>query len=335
MARPIHTYVDIEFLRGFYKARPKDELDPSGDFQVWQDLQLFLAYRTDITFSKHGTNLKDLSEDNPLARLFVENALNGSSGFACVDIFQPIEPKDFLDVNPNCTFILRDSEDKSFDAEGYGVVATNSNAILSTWKKFARGTDFHVDKVDGNFTGFQDLLKFRSPVNSIVITDNYILSQRSKIKANILEILTNLIPKRKGDSKFPLEVMIVTCTVDGTLPAINSLITEHLKKELRSAAITVSIVKIKQESFHDRLIFSHFFYFESGQSFNYCNEMGKIFPGMSTSLKAFPLPFSPSGKLPCADMAKKRLRKLARVVNDCLQCEGPKTNRLLDIAMRK
>ena len=334
MGRPIHTYVDIEFLRGFYRARPKEELDPSGDFQIWQDLQMFLAFRTDITFSTQGINLEDLTE-NPLARIFAQNAEHVGSGYSRISSFQAIVPKDFLEANPNCTFLLRDSQDKSFDAEGYGVVATNSDAILGTWKKFARGTDFHVDRDEGDFSGFQDLLKFRTPVNSILITDNYILSQRSKIKANILEILTNLIPKRRGDSKVPLEIMIVTCTVDGTLPEINSFITEHLKKELRSAAVTVSIVKIKQESFHDRLIFSHFFYFESGQSFNYCNEMGKLFPGMSTSLKAFPLPFSPSGKLPYADMAKKRLRKLARVVNDCLQCEGPKTNRLLEIAMRK
>lgn len=138
------------------------------------------------------------------------------------------------------------------------------------------------------FDSWAKLEAFKHPLNSVLIVDGYLLSDKSqqRIDQNLKPLLKSILPKKKNT--LPIDITIITeeGPKNSTFLAIKLELEEHLKSELPDLVFDLSIIKfdkniiykIASEGFniHDRRIITNYFWLESGIGFNIMNDRGKV-----------------------------------------------------------
>jgi hypothetical protein len=178
---------------------------------------------------------------------------------------------------------------------GYAFIG-NEN-FKSAWSLFQekmifKTIDAPFDKNDPSlFKDWSDFSHFKKvPVNSIIICDKYILSNKrnAEIKNNLLKILENLIPE---DYLGTLDLLIISEKIDELSGQDELLKVKKIAGQIHSLLAKYKNIKFKiciaknQKSFkprdgmelHDRIIYSNYYTIESTAGFSlYINNKERI-----------------------------------------------------------
>ena len=101
---------------------------------------------------------------------------------------------------PNFKFFFVDKEIKNDQLiEGYGYYTSNSSSLNTIWRKFySRRSNEDLKRYINksshkySFTKWADLKEFQSPVNTLVISDNYLFETKENVEFNLKELLKNI-----------------------------------------------------------------------------------------------------------------------------------------------
>lgn len=184
----------------------------------------------------------------------------------------------FLDVSINNCSELRSK---------FGFAFFCVQDIESQWKAFYFGHDRDdlvlpiTDSIKCNpkFDSWKILEKFNFPINSILIVDPYILSEKAKIKNNLVGILKVLSQKLPENSI--VEIVVVAIDDEKSNEAWEAK-WEILQDELRLITETKNKLSFalyrypKNLNDHCRFILTNYWYIKSGDSFNYFTEKGLL-----------------------------------------------------------
>jgi len=181
----------------------------------------------------------------------------------------------------------------------FGLEYLNVHNLSDRWKLYFshnplinRKTTQDTDVPDEfRFDSWDKLRTFAHPLNSILIVDYYLLKWKVKndfhlnLKNNIIPMLVNLLAQASTD--IPVEILIISQVMENQFltPAERIKYSkETIESELRKNSIlnvNLSIVihdkanyPSELEAFHDRAIFTNYFYIESGMGFSLFKDKG-------------------------------------------------------------
>ncbi|MCC8119157.1 MAG: hypothetical protein LIP09_10505 [Bacteroidales bacterium] len=112
-----------------------------------------------------------------------------------------------------------------------------------------------------------------SPINAVIITDNFLFKKRERNSFSLFEIIRNLIPY---DLKIPFHISIFFNNGDGSVTKeMAQSIIEQIHKLVDNKKILVQIIAHTNKSVtHDRVILTNYHYIISGVGFNVIDSSG-------------------------------------------------------------
>ena len=115
------------------------------------------------------------------------------------------------------------------------------------------------------------------PCNSLVVVDNYVLNDKEKMEENLIPLFDAILPTELK-IEFDLTVFALLCddkgnnhkNVKNRYEEINGIL-NRVRPDMK---ISLSVVKVKKDHFHDRNIVSNNFFIGSGGGFDLFNRNG-------------------------------------------------------------
>ena len=174
-------------------------------------------------------------------------------------------------------------------SQKYGFAFFNVESFEEQWKPFY----FDLDREDldlpvtnnencnPRFDNWGILEKFNFPLNTILISDPYILGDKSLIRSNLSQIIKKLLANVPSD----ISIEIIITTTDGPKDLSNTAWEDRwsaLKEDLKSNLDNRLDLKFalyrypKNIPDHARFILTNYWFIKSGNSFTYFDERGKL-----------------------------------------------------------
>lgn len=272
------SYIDDAFLDDFFKQKPTDIESAGDELEIWRDWLRFVRYKTDIDLAV-TINTEDLAYNinSSITRELIDDYLQGGSHIKInTKKLERSQAKDLVVNSHKPTFIFRNNLPNSeITEEKTGFCCITGASFFEKWQHFFKAKTFSISKntTQNQLSKWSDLFaEYRYPSNAFVIADNYIFSDKDKIKKNLIAILKELLISSKKVCT-EIDLIIVSGQVykegynDVSLDKIYKEVIKHLRDAL-FLNVNLCIVKAK---YHDRLILSNYFVINSGNSFNYFN----------------------------------------------------------------
>lgn len=299
---------------------------------------VLLSKYAELVLDIGETDFLELAKTNPIIKQVLKNSVSGGSKIQHwkEHIFE-IEKDNRFEDFPAAIFLLNQTEkycDKKI--QEYGLIFLNGENYKSFTEKLFLLADIQVKKtrVRSDISSWSDFKRLALPMNSLILTDNFILKDKTDISTNLIPLLDSLLPDNLDNCKFNL--MIITQEMEPSIftsrynEVINQLGKLNRNYEIEFYLITASIGNI-----HDRRIFTNYALLESNNSFTYFDAAGKV--KKNTTLHAFPSCMVAAGN---ELMLNKNLNTLAEVKslieNHARQIKGNETkaiNRLLTMVV--
>ncbi len=244
-----------------------------------------LGYLFDKYEGSEGEGIK-----NPLIKNYINKFIDGELGML------EISPDTFAKNKYHRTFNFSNKVDLPPDfsnpprmVEWKPYYKRSSKKVIPTNKKINLYSD-------DNLKHWSDISEFDHPSDSFVIIDNYICSRRDF--NNLFSILKELLSNQNPSNN--LDLTIVTSLfyfIDPTenkkeesISEIYKKIDEFICKGLGLNNVNFTLVKATTKENHDRHIFTNYFAFKAGTSFNFIDiENGEIQLKSITDFDTIPL----------------------------------------------
>ena len=171
----------------------------------------------------------------------------------------------------------------------HGFAFFNIESFEEQWKPFYFDLDredlelpvTNNENINPRFNSWEILEKFNFPLNTILISDPYILLDKELIRSNISQIIKKLLANVPSD----ISIEIIITTTDGPKELSNSAweerwiaLQEDLKNYLNHRAnLKFALYRYpKNIPDHARFILTNYWFIKSGNSFNYFDQRGKL-----------------------------------------------------------
>lgn len=324
-----------QIISEYWKTR-MDAESSEFDLTSTQHWFILLSKYAELIIDIEENDLLALAQTNPIFKQLMKNSISGGSKISYwKEHLYEIEKDNRFEDFPTSIFLLKKTESYCNKMiQDYGLIFLNGGNYKSFTGKLFLLTDVQVkkNKNRSDITSWSDFKRLSHPMNSLILTDNFILKDKSDVSTNLIPLLDALLPEKLNNCKFQL--MIVTQEMD--LSMFTSRYTEVLNQlgslsrnfEIEFSLITASLGKI-----HDRRIFTNYSLLESNNSFSYFNSEGNV--KKNTTLHVFPSCMVASGN---ELMMHKNINTLAEVKslieNHIRHSKGPatvKANRLLSV----
>ncbi|MGV8964287.1 MAG: hypothetical protein ACOH2V_13035 [Candidatus Saccharimonadaceae bacterium] len=256
-----------------------------------------LTIYSELILDMDKNDFIEAAKSNPVYRKLLKSSVTEGSK---VDFWKSFNDElelnlRYLDFN-NAIFLLDcTSEECKSKCTDYGLLFLNKNNYKSFTERLFLLTDFQVNKnaKTNDLHSWSDLNKIYHPMNCLMITDNYVLKSENWISRNLILLLDAFLPIQL--SKINFQISIITAEMeDQELKKRYTYLVEQFKNKLkRPYEIELSIITTLLCNNHDRHIFTNYFRFSSGNSFNYFDNSGNV--KVNTYLNAFPAYFVASG----------------------------------------
>lgn len=328
---PVIEQIIIDYWK-FREDHESSQKDLSAS-QYWFSL---LSLYSDLVINIEACDFDELAKTNPIFRHLKKNSLTGGSKIQpWKDHLAIIEKENRIEDFQNALYLLNCSEDFcNQKTNEYGLIFLNGDNYRTFTEKLFLHTDLQIKKnrERSDITSWNDLKRLAHPMNSMILTDNYIVKEIDDIAINLIPLLDALLPANLENSKFQL--MIITLEMEPVKFSIRyTEVIKQLKKLKRNYEIELSFISTSLEYNHDRRIYTNYCMFESNNSFTYFNAKGNV--KKDTILRSFPCYMISSGQ---ELMLNKNLNTLVEVnniiKNHIRQKEGVESetgNRLLSI----
>jgi hypothetical protein len=285
MNKYFKTYIDLGFLIEMGKMRNsfKDNIIETSKQKIVNSLLDLIFKKSKIELNTEGRNKID---DNEIAynkeytylRILLDNCTNGTNGFGkSKGQLRNKYADSFIKEKPFVRFVFyEDKHAQNSLSKGAGIFVGNHADTLKFWEIMysVRSIPISSKVENSSHCGWSFLKEFKHPINALVLSDRYILSEK-KLAYNLYDILSNLLPVR--DLNVDIDVAIIVYDVFGSKNTINDVHKDILDKLRRRGLrkVNLSIIKtFKKFENHDRFIFTNYFAFNCGNSFN-CFQKGQ------------------------------------------------------------
>jgi hypothetical protein len=251
----METYIEKEFLDDFFI-----NYDSSIDSHI--DLKRLFGKKTlgKIIFNlKDENELRQVIEENPIFDLLIDGRGYNHIDFK-PDFKKEAQSKSFYNNNSNPTKVFfLNKGNQTIENDFAQLVFHNNN--ISDLLPFITAKPKSINKRDDGCWDFLDSIKH--PCNSLVILDDYILTDSNElIEENLIELLKKIMPLKLNQN---LEFQI---TIIGENQGVKLIDKKNkiLKKlnNFYSYPINLSIIP---EKIHDRRIFTNYYWIISGYGF--------------------------------------------------------------------
>ncbi|GHA76634.1 hypothetical protein [Pontibacter akesuensis] len=286
--------VDKGFLLSFFRYNSSERHKP-----VYDDFVKFIRkLHPGFTLVSNFSSLDEIIEQakvNPLLELIIEKQ---PKVLLEQDFEQKLKHPAYYHEGSCFKLGLVDFDNKDCSTleEAFGYSYISGENMAYKWKPFFSDREDTSRCITSNrttpdmlrFDSWEKLRDYKHPINSVLIVDGYILSDKSqqRIDNNLKPLLKSLLPNKKTD--VPVDITIITEEQSKTsnFQALQQSLVNYLKEELTELEFSLSIVrfdrnllyKLKTEGFsiHDRRIITNYFWIESGIGFNIINDKGKV-----------------------------------------------------------
>ena len=250
----METYFEREFIDNFFTT-----FDKENDAHI--DARRLFKSNTlgKVIFDiKDIDELQNLIEENPIFEWLIDG-----KGYNHVD-FQPnflknAQSGEFYE-NSSATKVFFLNEVNDTLETGFAqLVFCNKN--ISKVTQFIQSTPKSIDKKDaGNWAIFDNFLH---PFNSIVILDDYLLTDpQTIIEENLIALLKKIMPKKLHQD---IEFQITIIGENANVKLIDKK--NKIQSKLTSVFDYKINVSIIPEKVHDRRIFTNYYWINSGYGF--------------------------------------------------------------------
>ena len=254
------VYCEFECLKEFVKScpNPMDNLEGAISWKKMYDF-LYYAYKY---FDVPNSHIASEASKNKLLLQLIRN------GNFCHDKeFPNLQDPSKIDFNPekkNSVYLSQiGKKQKDIISSEYGIIILGKDDILKFSKRFGK-----VHKAIGKKSEMKwsDLIPHEmKTANSLILSDNYILSDTKRMNENLVTILDSLLPYT---SKFTFPVFIYTYDLRGDEKGRFKLLRERLESIRPALSFKLTICKVYKEDFHDRNLITNNLYIECGSGFD-------------------------------------------------------------------
>jgi hypothetical protein len=291
--------IDKGFLQSFFTFNSSERHKPIYDDFV----QFIRKLEPGFTLVSNFSSLSELFEQatiNPLLEIIIEKAPKLE---LIEDFEQALKQQDYYENSCSLKLCLVEfsSKDCSTLENTFGYSFISGESMAYKWKSYFSkredleriiSPDTEID-ADKRFDSWKTLEQYKHPLNSVVIVDKYILSDKSNqpIDKNLKPLLINLLPKKK--TAMQIDITIIAEQEERNqrkeplkFKAIFDDLEAFLNREFPENRINLSIVKfskdllhkLPKEGFriHDRRIITNYFCFKTGIGFNLFDKKGRV-----------------------------------------------------------
>lgn len=362
------TFTDLRSLKEFISLKPHDDDPDNLEYEDWRHCYRFLKNDTAFQFLDEKITVPQSNETSySLFRALANRYWQGDESIRFNQNFNELTPKEFIELNNHQKFVIAEKEKlQNIRTENTGFVINDPIDLLNYWKRLSKGSSLSVMKKQGEsvrITQWEQIKDYVLPLNSLVICDNYILSNYFDVEYNLFKILSVLLEK-KG-LEVPLDITILTHSfyakkrrssdeklnetvkkkfkeipgneyfkiipIKDQTPIIEvyNRIHDFLKKTLGNDSFNLSLIQRELPDIHDRYIYSNYFVFYSGNGYNYFDYQGQIKVPSSTIFEIIPRTLD----LQKTKIYIDRLAEVKEMIenNPAEKVIGSGKNRLLDI----
>jgi hypothetical protein len=280
--------IDFEFEKTFQSIKPSIDDTENDDFMhQWIDIRNFILFRSSVeVLHENKITATDLSINYPFIFKLYNDYIQNIKDVA---IIKPIDSNANRYKNKMLHYFFIDNiKLLDFNPLKLGLIRFNSNSIVSNWKWEGNYTFSHRNEIT-DFS-FKAIKKFKHPTKEIIIIDRYILSNVSKFKFNITNLLKSIITPTDS-----IKLFILTSSTDldiiykGDLNTIKNMISQILKPLFASISIEIFLdyrgKRIQDRKTgntfdifhreHSRYIFTNYFMLNARQGFHFYNALNE------------------------------------------------------------
>lgn len=312
----IWSFCEVDFL----KSVLNEKLDPTDDlFSHWFELFRLFRDKSRLIIDSYD-QLLELAQDNPYMKNIIKNSNTGGAGIIenrdyfnglKVDLAEHI--KNCSSVNP--LFFL--SMPPAIKAN-WGVELSYYGSHYKTIKKIALNaftlSASKTEKQANQLKSWNDLLCEMPASNSLIIADNYLLSD-DDFQQNLQGILNGIVPKEL-DTTFDLTIIVKRGLVNYDAKA------KKVIEIVGRFPVEVNLT-ITQSDYHSRALISNYVYIQSDHSFSLFNEYGGIKKNSLISYK----PICSEHNI---EWFTKKLMEIKKVLSAGVNTIGSGRNRLIE-----
>lgn len=270
-----------------------------------------LSKYSELIIDIEKSDFEELALINPIYNRLLKDSQSGGQRIQYwKNLLTELESDNRFEDFPNALFLLNQTETYcNQKINDYGLIFINGKNYKSFTNILFLLTDVQVktNKKMSDVNSWTDFKRLAHPINSLILTDNYILKDREDIATNLIPLLDALLPVKLNKCKFQL--MIITQEMEQSIFAARYFeVFNQLNKLNRNYEIEFSLITTSIGKNHDRRIFTNYCLLESNNSFTYFNKQGNI--KKNTTLHIFPSFMIASGP---EVMLKKNLNTLAEI----------------------
>jgi hypothetical protein len=279
----ITTYCELDFIDNFLNNIPKASLlelfiNGNNDIDGFKVLYSLIFERSNLVINKSKQELA--TSDDPFHKMLLRGYTDGYSrlidlGEAFTNEFDQNGELAEFPNHIDSLFLLNKFGVNKIKELGFFNTNITSNYIkqvqdLSYQKKYFVAPNHNQENM---FQGWDFLSKMNFPINSAIISDNFLLDKSDTYKYNVFQIIKNLLPKSLG-CDFHLTFLIK----EGFYNEVSRInhISNFISELERPYAIKLSIYLTPANEPHDRDIITNYYWIHSGHSLDYFNSNGNL-----------------------------------------------------------
>jgi hypothetical protein len=264
----IWNYCEVEFLLDLFNGPIPSDFD--SDKEAWSSLFKLFHSKSELLVDSKSRLLDGV--DNPYVKHLIKQSNSGGSRIHEVpSIFEEIrEDFSFIKTGSNSESPLYFFANEPPEDKGYGVVISHPAKKYETIKRVALDTfsiSVSKNKASNQLTDWADLFRDLPPRNSLIIADNWLLTDNAMDK-NLFAILKHCIPQ-KLEKTFHLLIIAKPDLLNYDKKC------QEIRRFVDSMAADIDLTIIQAE-YHSRAIVSNYFYIQSDHSFNFFNNINQV-----------------------------------------------------------
>ena len=266
-------YCELDFLVRLIENKPANppaiEMEEAGELANWKKYVGLFLRNSRIFLETNREKFHELIRTNKfftaLLKQFQSNEID-----ICFYRFDEMNshPANFFnEVDPHALFFINDTEKCRKLAQDYGMIFV-SNEIRDDFAEciFGYEADYvSISKKENKLRNWDFISRYKHPCNSLIISDNYILSDNRKMKNNLLKLVDKLLPE-KLERDFQLIILTGNGRENTDVESRYSFLSEQIGL-LREYRIELKIVAKSRDN-HDRNLLTNYLWISSGYGFS-------------------------------------------------------------------
>lgn len=320
-----------QIMSDYWENRWNIDVEDITASQHWYS---FISKYCELILDVEESEFIELAKTNKFFMRLLKNSVEGGSKIMYWENHLiELEKNNRFEDFPTALFLLNETESYcNQKIKEYGLIFLNSSNYQSFTEMLFVVNDIHINenRSRSEIVTWSDLKAISTPMNSLILTDNYIMTETSDILNNLIPLLDAIVPDQLEKATFDL--MIITQEMpQNDLFKRYSEIQEKIRSILsRPYEINLTLITSKISKNHDRRICNNYMRLESNNSFSYFDKEGHV--KKNTTLHIFPSLMVQKGQVLMLNKNMNTLAELKKIVSNARQSKGPTTgiaNRLL------